>query len=362
MGWGATSVSWAALGVLAAALAGCEGGGATDSRCAGYLGCSAGQSVGIAPVPVVPPPKNTDVILRGAGCGKPRPADQPVTTPGQNTGWKPFTVMTTGATLAGLDPTKVGTRTFWVRLPADYDPRTAYRVVYIGGEYGSTEPTDVYPMFNEAMGGTEKAIYVALTVDSKQGDDDGYDEADGPASYEWEAFQLFQAVVDDTYCVDNNRIYAVGNDPGGFVANMWGCYFAGDGERPASDPTTPRAFARQYHLRGQGSVAAGDVPNDPPCNGPVAALWIHDTNDGDVPIALARAARDRVLTMNGCAGSPTADWHHEIAGLETCETYTACPPDYPVVFCQTTGLGHQWQASAAVPAWTLLFDQLTTRP
>src|SRR6185503_9684961 len=102
--------------------------------------------------------------------------------------------------------------------------------------------------------------------------------------------------------------------------------------------------------RGQGSVAAGDPTNNPPCNGPVAALWIHDVQDGAVPLGMAYAARDRVLKMNGCADSPTAPWHHEIAGLETCERYTACPAAYPVVFCQTAGLGHSWQPSAAVPA------------
>lgn len=337
--------------------AGCAADDAGDSRCGGYLGCPSGDSVGVAPTPPPPPRKDLTVIARGAGCGKPLPADQPQTVPGTSMGYKKLTVMTTGATLAGPGTSTAVARTFWVRVPPDYDPNTAYRVVYIGGETGSDVPTDVYPMFDPAMGGTEEAIYVALTMNGSL-NDGGYDERSGPSSYQWEAFQLFQTIVDDTYCVDNNRIFAVGHHPGGFVADMWGCYFAGDGDRPASDPATPRAFARKYHLRGEGSVAAGGVPNNPPCNGPVAALWIHDTNDTGAPIDLAIAARDRVLEINGCAGSPTGPWHQDVAGLETCEKYTACPAGYPVVFCQTSGLGHQWQATAAIPAWTMLFDEL----
>src|SRR4051812_8717971 len=63
------------------------------------------------------PAVDVNAVLRGAGCGKPLPADQPPTVPSTPKGYKQFTVMGAGATLAGQVPAKVGPRTFWVRVP-----------------------------------------------------------------------------------------------------------------------------------------------------------------------------------------------------------------------------------------------------
>ena len=62
--------------------------------------------------------------------------------------------------------------------------------------------------------------------------------------------------------------------------------------------------------------------------------------------------------MNGCAGSPTTPWQEGTPGLENCVRYTACPRDYPVVFCESMGLGQSWQLSTAVSAFTLFFNEL----
>jgi hypothetical protein len=358
--------------VTAWAVGGCLPSGPGDGRCNGNLGCSSNQTVGATagqrdddvPVPTKRPSphaKGVNAVIAGPGCGKPLPADQPTTIPGQIDGYKVFTVMGTGATLAGPEPADVGPRRFWVRVPLDYNPGIAYRVVFIGGGYQIDDPSKVYPLFDGAKGGTEQAVYVAI---DRPTDQEGYDIRSGAASREWEAFQLFMQVVDETYCVDQNRIFAVGYEPGGQLANMWGCYFAGDGRQPASDPTTPRAFAPRYHVRGRASVAvaAGAPEDDPPCNGPVAALWIHDYIDGSAPISTAWAERDDVLRRNDCADSPTAPWHPEVAGLQTCVQYTTCPKDYPVVFCRTEGLGNASQDNAAVPAFTMFFDEAAPRP
>ena len=55
---------------------------------------------------------------------------------------------------------------------------------------------------------------------------DCYDNNAGPASQEWEAFELFHTVVDANYCVDNDNVYVSGYSTGGWLSNMWGCYFA----------------------------------------------------------------------------------------------------------------------------------------
>jgi poly(3-hydroxybutyrate) depolymerase len=124
---------------------------------------------------------------------------------------------------------------------------------------------------------------------------------------------------------------------------MHGCYFAG------FDAT--RKFGKNLSVRGQMAVTGG-LPEIPACSGkPVSALWIHDEGDTANQISGNLAALDRVLAVNGCTGSPTATWGAgALNGI--CKQYTACPADHPVVFCKTTGRGHDSQNDNAHPAFT----------
>jgi hypothetical protein len=79
LGW-----SVGALVVVGFVGAGCTGGSPADQRCAGYLGCSAGQTVGIHDPKATPTAKDVDAVLPGPGCGQPLPADQPTTVPARD--------------------------------------------------------------------------------------------------------------------------------------------------------------------------------------------------------------------------------------------------------------------------------------
>ncbi|HTA20200.1 MAG TPA: hypothetical protein VK989_12965 [Polyangia bacterium] len=342
---------------VAAATAAIVGCGSDASRSSGVDGAADAREAGAA-------------VSRGAGCGKALPTNQPMTVPGRPTGYLQYTVMGTGATLAGAQPQKAGPRTFWVRVPADYDPNRAYRVVYLGTGCGSTDASkDTYQLYREDEGGAEEAIYVAIDLPTDMVNMDCYDNETGTASQEWEAFDLFHGVVDANYCVDNDHVFVAGYSTGGWLANMWGCYFAGDGQRPwngvaagvADAGSDPRRFAPKYHIRGQGAVSGGEPPNNPPCNGPVAAIWIHDLNDISNLIAGDQAALARVLRMNGCTGSATAPWGTDLVNGATgaCVQYTACPADYPVVFCTTNDVARYSAPQIAIPALTRLFEQVT---
>jgi hypothetical protein len=357
-------------------VAACDAQDIPEPGCEGYLGCSAGTRI-IPPVTEAPAatgkiiqpkgvePTGVNAVLRGAGCGKELPADVPLTTPGTPKGYKQYSVMGTGATLAQAIARKAGPRTFWVRVPADYDPEHAYRVVYIGQGCGGYKiaNTNTLPLFKEALNGTEQAIYVALDIPEDMANMDCYDNRDGLSSQEWEAFELFHTVVDENYCVDNNRVYVSGYSTGGWLSNMWGCYFAGDGEHPAGG-TGPRRFAPKYHIRGQAAVTGGEPTEQPACNGPVAAIWIHDINDNANSIAGSISALKRVGKVNGCDteyGSTTNQrpWHPEFKLLgDVCKKFTGCPANYPVVFCTTSGLFHADQAARATAAFTAFFNEL----
>jgi poly(3-hydroxybutyrate) depolymerase len=263
--------------------------------------------------------------------------------------------MLTGMTLAGTDPTRASMRTFWVRVPADYDPNRAYRLVYVSPGCGGYEVanTTTYPLFKEAQGGTEQAVYVALDIPRDMSNQDCFDTRAGLGSEEWEAFAAIQSAVDSTYCVDDNSIFVDSyGDDAVSLANMWGCYFAGN-------PADQRIIAPARHIRGQSSVSGGEPPDLPACGGPVAALWIHDLQDG-YDYASDVHALDRVLAGNGCQGdhtsSPTAPWP---VMPDVCLQYTTCPADYPVVFCTTMGQGHGNQPDRAIPAFTA-FDDLAS--
>jgi hypothetical protein len=334
--------------------------------CGGPVALSEAPDAGSLQQVESPPPSGAGdaaVAPMNAGCGKPLPANQPQTSPNRPTGYLQYTVNGTGATLAGPMPAKVGPRTFWVRVPADYDPNHRYRVVYLGQGCGGYEVanTATFQLFNERAGGSEQAIYVALDIPKDMANQDCYDNRDGLASQEWEAFELFHSVVDANYGVDNDNVFVAGYSTGGWLSNMWGCYFAGDGLHPwngvpgGGGASAPRRFAPRYHLRGQSVVAGGEPDNNPPCNGPIAAIWFHSPTDIS-PIDSERALA-RVLRMNGCEGSPTAPWHPELVSGATCLKFTACPAKYPVVYCEDDNC-HSDDSARAVPAFTRFYADL----
>jgi hypothetical protein len=241
-----------------------------------------------------------------------------------------------------------------VRVPADYDPERAYRVVYLGQGCGASVSanTQTYPLYNAELGGTEEAVYVAVDLPTSMANTDCYDSVAGLESQEWEAFELFHTFVESHYCVDNNRVFAAGYATGGTLANMWGCYFSGT-------PDPPRKFAPGFRVRGQVAVAGGEPVEQPTCGGPVAALWLIDINDYGNPISTAQLALARVLSTNGCRESQVLPW----PGLPgTCYQYVDCPKTHPVVFCTTSGLGHSDQAMRAVPIARTFFDMMNPKP
>jgi hypothetical protein len=321
-------------------------------------------------------PSDVDKPWPSTGCGKPPPG--PITTiPGSRTGYVEYHVTQTGENLTSTPETgNAGERQFFVRVPADYDENRPYRIVYIGQGCGAQHAgkTNTYPLFNEAQGGTEQAIYVGVSVPDNAVNPGCYDNNTGPKSQEWEAFDLMHSLIESTYCVDNNRIFVAGYSTGGWLSNMWGCYFGGTPSPPLDQPDldaglTERKFSPKWAVRGHANVTGSLPPNQPvPCNGPGAGIWIHDALDKSNLIETNIKGLELSLKTNGCTGNykegPKKPWEpaEQIPGLQggICQEYTGCPADvaakYPLVFCTTSGLGHADQASSAIPAFTAFFN------
>lgn len=332
----------------------------------------------------VSPAKPTAESVSGAssGCGRALPAQQLATIAGSRSGYTELFVTQTGAALADDQPDKAGNRQFFVRVPADYDKQRPYRVVYVLQGCGSLRSADklTYPLFDEQRGGTEQAVYVAVSVpDGRTAPSNCYDDTSGATSQEWEAFDLIHGFVESHYCVDNERIFVAGFGSGGWVANMFGCYFGGTPSPPLDDADlaaglAQRKFAPRWPVRGR-AVVSGQLPVNQPlaCNGPGAGLWIHDVNDHSDLLQGDINALELALASNGCTGTfqdgPKEPWApaDEIGPLiGTCQRYTGCPADvlerYPLVFCTVEATTHTDHANELIPAFTAFAAALDSQP
>ncbi|HVY27547.1 MAG TPA: hypothetical protein VHB79_13405 [Polyangiaceae bacterium] len=327
-------------------------------------------------------PGDIDKPWPSTGCGKDPPADQVPTVVGSRTGYTEYWVNETGATLGADQPTKANPRQYFVRVPPDYDSSHPYRIVYIGQGCGASHAgkTATYPLFDEKQGGSEQAIYVGVSVPDDGSNPGCFDNNSGPESQEWEAFELMHTAIEGAFCVDNNRIFVAGYSTGGWLSNMWGCYFGGTPATPLDKTTVdtaraaegkPRRFSPKWAMRGHVGVTGSLPPNQPqPCNGPSAGLWIHDATDPSNLIATNIKSLELSLATNGCTGNymdgPKQPWQpaEMIPGLGggICQEYTGCDPEvarkYPLVFCTTSGKGHSDQSVSAIPAFTKFFELL----
>jgi hypothetical protein len=325
---------------------------------------AAGQPAGSAPPELRGP-------LKSSGCGLPLPAKQVASMSG--TGYANFEVDQTGATLTGTNPELANVRQFYVHVPSDYDPNRPYRIVYVtrrGCDGLGADDSLAYDMSNEALGGSEQAVYVDVAAPALDMDPRCYDTGTGSESLEYEAFDLIHTFVESHYCVDNNEIFVAGPSQGGAISNMWGCYFGGI-------PDPPRKFAPKWAIRGHAVMAGWREANEPmPCGGPGAAIWIQESGDlesgdygGSNPSALQVA-----LATNGCTGNyydgPKEPWGPatNLPGLGegACQIYTGCSSQseayYPLVFCSVPGSGGSSRADLAIPAFTKFFDLVSSTP
>ena len=149
-------------------------------------------------------------------------------------------------------------------------------------------------------------------------------------SVEYPFFDALHKQIENTYCVDRQREFYAGFSTGAWLGNMLGCVF----------PDV---------LRAQATIQGG-LPPLPTCKDhPIAAFYLADTLETGNPYPSNVMAAERVFTANKCTGMATAP---ATATYDTgpgttlpptgsCVTDTGCPAAYPVVFCTTSGQGHQ---------------------
>ena len=123
-------------------------------------------------------------------------------------------------------------------------------------------------------------------------------------------FDDLMSSLENTLCVNEQRVFALGFSLGDYMANHLGC----------KRSSTLRAFV----------AADGSMEDSPGSCNATAALLYHRTDDDNESIAGGKAARDKWLTINGCKSTttPVTDWGFQGLG---CVQYDGCGATTPMI-------------------------------
>jgi polyhydroxybutyrate depolymerase len=246
------------------------------------------------------------VSKRSAGCGlAPEPAlgmyvRQDIVVPGVA---EPYTATYTN-------------RIYWIRIPHAYDPDRAYPTVFLGPGCGGSGQTPI-PLHAASM---DDAILIGLNGVNNCFNKDSADTPELPY------FDATLAAVEDSLCVDKSRVFVAGFSSGSWLTSYLGC-------------------ARAGVIRGQASVAGGLPAIPPTCAGPIAAMYVADTDDNKNDVATVKLAVERARVADGC-GTETEPYDFGVAS--PCVQYKGCREGFPVVWCVTSGVGHADNSSTMI--------------
>lgn len=215
-------------------------------------------------------------------------------------------------------------RSFMLRIPADYDNSHPYPLVFAfhwnGGTMGDVDgggtsgyTWSYYGLREQADDSADsKMIFVA-----PQGNGNGWANPNGQ-DLTFVDDMLKQ--LEGDLCVDTTRLFAMGFSYGGGMSNAIACARA----------TVFRAVA----------VYAGALLSG--CNDgtkPIAYIGVHGITDPTCGIAGGRSLRDRFVKNNGCTAEDPPE-PSQGSRTHVCTSYSGCASGYPVRWCAFDGGGH----------------------
>jgi poly(3-hydroxybutyrate) depolymerase len=291
-----------AAGATGTAGAGAAGAGAAGAGATGTAGAGAAGTGG-----------GTHASGKSDGCGKMN-TDAPAK-------WVEHDVM---VTVAPAYAPAFQMRKYFTMMPHGYDPMKAYPVTMWGpgcGASGAENNQLMGSLGPDGKSATDTFIQVFVLQNGGCFSTGAHDSPEVPY------FDTTLAGVEAGYCVDKGQVFVAGYSSGSWLSHLLGCQ-------------------RGDVLRGIGSASGGILVDHGTCTGPLAAIMTGDSSDTTNPIISvdsktgtakgSGAARDRILTANGCQMT-SKDWDPAFPG---CVIYDGCMPNYPVVWCLTMGQGH----------------------
>lgn len=189
---------------------------------------------------------------------------------------------------------------YFLSLPAGYDPDTPYALVFGFHGAGSTGQ-DLRSWFYVEETSENEAVFVYP---------DGFNGVWESEVYarDFSFVEGLRTAIMENYCIDTNAVFAFGFSYGGWA-------------------TTQLACSRPDLVHGVASVAGGGPQGQ--CSGPVPMMLIHGTNDNLEPIASSEATRDDFLDVNQCDGDSTP------VDPAPCVSYAGCAE--PLQWCPHDG-------------------------
>jgi poly(3-hydroxybutyrate) depolymerase len=214
------------------------------------------------------------------------------------------------------------TRTYILRVPANYDVNHPYRVIF-GFHWNGGTANDVdsggtdgynwsyYGLRRLADNAGNTTIFVA-----PQGNGNGWANSNGQ---DVTFVDNMLAQIEAGLCVDTTQVFASGFSYGGAMSYALAC----------ARPTVFRAVA-VYSGATLSGCAGGTQP--------VAYIGLHGLRDNVLNISLGRGLRDTFVRNNGCTSqNPPEPANGSLTHVVT--AYSGCRAGYPVVWAAFDG-GH----------------------
>ena len=259
------------------------------------------------------------VALSVAGCGGSE--DEPVSAPlAGSAGCNHSSSLTPGVWVEQILDVGGTARVYDVRAPDGYNASRPYPVVYQFHGCSNARETDNPPLENVA--GSDAILVRPRAVDICW--------AQGINSPDVALFDALIPVIERSLCADPARRFVTGYSSGASLSQTLAC-------------------VRADRIRAVATIA-GEFPGSS-CGGPVAAFLVHDRDDPSVDISEGEALRDQFAVRNRCDVSQP----RQSVAPPPCERYVGCAAGDPVVWCETSGQGHDRQDAFIVPAfWDFL--------
>jgi polyhydroxybutyrate depolymerase len=231
--------------------------------------------------------------------------------------------------------------TYVLSIPGNYNPDTPYPVGFAFHGRGNTGPQC---QTRDCLGFQSVMKDVAVLVYMTSLNGTGWEHVGAPNDEREINVAFFSAVrqkINDSYCVNDNRVFVAGTSSGASFTNILSCRF-GD-KLLAAAPV----------------AGAASVQN---CKGPVAALVIHGYKDSHVLFTEGEAERDFHLMQNHCTSTavpPVSQIHASVVATpesHQCSSYQGCDPAFPVTWCEHSeggydGTTHGWPTFGGQQIW-----------
>lgn len=226
----------------------------------------------------------------------------------------------TGATINGTMSVGGQDRTYRLSVPTDYVSGEALPLVFVFNGVGGTGP-QAQQFFQLETGHRALFIYPTALPNS---------QANGSIAWDFSLtgvdvpyFDQLVTLLEQSYCIDTSRIFALGASSGGIMSNMLGC-FRGD---------VLRAIAPSSGMTWQQSGCKGDVAVMVICGAQDTYNPCDDAKNGGASQTAVWVPQNSCTTTT--SPSPISD---------LCVAYQGCKAADPVLLCTQPG-GHGWPTS-----------------